>query len=156
MSNVCLTFIKIKKEKQNRHPQTIYLKQMQSQNFNFDDRKFQHSDPLEYLDDQLCRKPRSSLDSHDRAREIPMCDPPFIPYHRDSGRSRRHHVEAYSPQLSPCRPHQPVQLGFFMQADTFEEDVDFLYPSPRERCGSDTNFSSSNMMPMSSDSLTLN
>ena len=43
-----------------------------------------------------------------------------------------------------------------MQADTFEEDVDFLYPSPRERCGSDTNFSSSNMMPMSSDSLTLN
>ena len=43
-----------------------------------------------------------------------------------------------------------------MHADTFEEDVDFLYPTGRERCGSDTNFSSTNMMPMSSDCLTLN
>lgn len=34
--------------------------------------------PLDYLGDNLKRKPRSSMESHERTLEIPICEPLYI------------------------------------------------------------------------------
>ena len=93
---------------------------------------------------QLKRKPRSSLESSDR-ENIPSCRPAYISrFMRDSGRAFEA-AEYVSPQ--PVQRKPIFQLGSFMDNDTFEEDVDFLFKdhqprARRERFCSDTNFSS--------------
>ena len=89
------------------------------------------------------RKPRSSIESSER-RNIPACQPAYISRHmRDSGRAYEP-IESFSPQ--PVNRKPLFQLGSFMDNDTFEEDVDFLFKDQpqltRERFCSDTNFSS--------------
>jgi hypothetical protein len=92
---------------------------------------FDVQNPLDYLDEQLKRKPRSSMEDYEQSAEIPNCDPPFISmgFRRDSGRSNRsrRQLETYSPQHSPVRAHA-MKVGAFMVADTFDADVDFLWP----------------------------
>lgn len=61
---------------------------------------FDVQNPLDYLDDQVKRKPRSSMEEHQRCMDIPMCDPPFILTNRrrDSGLSKRTRCyDTYSP-----------------------------------------------------------
>ena len=103
--------------------------------------------PLDFLDeDQFMpkRKPRSSIESSDRQIEIPVCQPAYISRHlRDSGRAYDP-IESFSPQ--PVNRKPLFKLGSFMDNDTFDEDVDFLFQdhqdrTPRQRKCSDTNFS---------------
>lgn len=91
------------------------------------------ANPLDFLYEQLKGKPRSSIDSEDRDMERPGCNPLFLSnaLRRESNRNRRFH-EAYSPQHSPCRHIPAMKLNSFMdREDTFEEDVDFLWPQRR-------------------------
>ena len=116
---------------------------------NFDDNSqfFKGPNPLDFLamDSEeigLKRKPRSSMESSDRQIEIPACQPPYISRHlRDAGRAYEP-VESFSPQ--PVNRKPLFKLGSFMDNDTFEDDVDFLFDesSSRSRVGSDTCFSS--------------
>lgn len=84
------------------------------------------------------------MESSER-QEIPACQPQYISRHmRDSGRAFEP-VDSFSPQ--PVLRKPLFTLGSFMDNDTFEEDVDFLFTdkpkrSMRERFCSDTNFSS--------------
>ena len=115
---------------------------------------FDVQNPLDYLDDQLKRKPRSSMEEHEQCTEIPVCDPPFISYgyRRDSGRSNRSRrcYDTWSPHHSPVRQHAHAK---FMAEDNFAEDVDFLWPA-RRRLPSETAMSS-RIRTNSDDGLTL-
>ena len=110
--------------------------------------------PLDFLEDQLKRRPRSSIQEDDVCREIPSCEPPLMGYHRDSrssGRSRRV-LETLSPTHSPVRQFCGEKLGTFMVADDFEESNDLLWRG-RSRLPSETCLSSNVLT--SSDDLTL-
>ncbi len=39
---------------------------------------YNQQSPLDYLQDTLKRKPRSSMESHERSLEIPICEPLYI------------------------------------------------------------------------------
>lgn len=114
----------------------------------FDDNEqlFKGPNPLDFLvdDDQMLikRRPRSSMESADRQIEIPACQPAFISRHLRDRRRAYEPVESFSPQPVLRKPY--FKLGSFMENDTFEDDVDFLFQdhTPRERICSDTNFSS--------------
>ena len=121
------------------------------ENEQFDDQELKYS--VDFLLDEIDndeslyqskRKPRSSLESSER-EAIPSCRPAYISRHmRDGGRAYEP-IESFSPQ--PVQRKPLFQLGSFMDNDTFEEDVDFLFKdhqprATRERFCSDTNFSS--------------
>ena len=89
------------------------------------------------------RKPRSSIESSDRRLEIPACQPAYISRHLRESKRIYDPVDSFSPQ--PVLRKPLFKLGSFMDDDTFEEDVDFLFKdhhkTPKERHCSDTNFS---------------
>lgn len=118
----------------------------------FQENNFGLPDPLDFLEEDsimhVKRRPRSSIESAQRQIEIPLCQPVYISRHlRDSGRAHDY-IDSFSPQPVDRKPLK-FKLGTFMDNDTFEEDVDFLFSdhderrrSPRARMCSDTNFSS--------------
>ena len=99
---------------------------------------------LDYLDEQLNGKPRSSLEEKKQTDEEPS-DPLFdhlTSYRRDSGRSnrsRRHQMETYSPRHSPVRGQREQQWKL-MVADDFDQ-IDDLF-GVRDRLISETDMSS--------------
>ena len=103
------------------------------ENEQFCDNQDMNNNPLDFLLDEidndesvyrLKRKPRSSIESSER-ENIPTCHPAYISRHmRNSGRAYET-VDSFSPQ--PVQRKPLFQLGSFMDNDTFEEDVDFLF-----------------------------
>ena len=108
------------------------------------------SNPLDFLEEEneqqliMQRRPRSSNESSDRQIEIPACQPAYISRHLREGKRIYDPIDSFSPQ--PVLRKPLFKLGSFMENDTFDEDVDFLFKdlqrTPKDRLCCDTNFSS--------------
>ena len=91
--------------------------------------------PLDFLDQQLKGRARSSLDETDREHEIPSCQAPYIHMNlrRDSGRSNRsrRQIETYSPQHSPVRGAREAGWKLMVADDFASNNIDYLFGRDR-------------------------
>ena len=91
--------------------------------------QFSDKQSLDFLLEQdlpSIRKTRSSFDNNERDFDIPICRPQRVS-RRDQNNRGEIILESRIPDFSPCR-HPSLRKDRFMNIDTFDEDVDFLFP----------------------------